>query len=124
LLEFGSTGYCEISVFQALSVGKTVQLPIVGRAAADVDVGCADGVAVALGVAVGAPVDGALAVADGEGSGDDEAFAVGVGDALAVAIDGAAAGVPPPPEQPANTTIRARAIEMRIRYVRRVGSPA
>jgi hypothetical protein len=105
-----------------LSVGKTVQLPIVGRAAADVDVGCVDGVAVALGVAVGVAVDEALAVAVGEGTVDDEDL--GVGDAFGVAVDGAAAGLPPPPEQPANTTIRARAIEMRIRYVRRADSPA
>ena len=86
------------------------------------DVGCADGVAVALGVAVGVADDEALAVADGEGAADDEDL--GVGDALGVAVDGAAAGLPPPPEQPANTTIRARAIEMRIRYVRRADSPA
>ncbi len=114
-----------MSAFQALSLGKTVQLPIVGRAA-DVDVGCADGVAV--GVSVGAAVAGALAVGDDDGRGDDEDRALGdvagEGDASGVAVAGAADGVPPPPEQPADTTIEARAIQMRIRYVRRVGSPA
>jgi hypothetical protein len=118
LLEFESTGYCEISAFQALSAGKTVQLPIVGRAAAVV--GADDGAALGLAVA-GDVGDGA---GDAEAPDDGEAVGVDVRPGLGDAVGGAAlgpglAGVPPPPEHPASTAATSTIGDFRIPWVRR-----
>jgi hypothetical protein len=117
LLEFESTGYCEISVFQALSAGKTVQLPIVGRAAALVgaDDGAALGFAVA--VAVGDAAGDEEATADGDAVGAN--VCPGLGEAIGAAEGPGFMGVPPPPEHPASTAAISTIGDFRIPEVRR-----
>jgi hypothetical protein len=118
LLEFESTGYCEISVFHALSAGNTVQLPIVGRVAAVVgaDDGAALGFAVAL--AVGDGTGDAEALDDGDVVGVD--VCPGLGDALAGEGGPRFMGVvPPPPEHPASTAATSTVSDLRILEVRR-----
>jgi len=80
-------------VFQALSAGNTVQLPIVARAVPDIGLGLGVGVAAPLGRGEGAGLGVGAPLARGEGVAPGAGELVGPGGGFPL--------VPPEPEQPA-----------------------